>query len=283
MKKLLTSRRLVVLVVVVMVTVGVITFSSRTRTSQENPALPMRIASDVSTWVSEVVTSPVKAVGNTYNAMTQMFDVYEENERLNKKVNQLAATQVQLQNEQHENKALKKQLKIDKTLTDYSIVNAAVIARSPSNWQSQLIINRGSNAGLKKSMSVMGAGGMIGRISEVDTTSAKVELLSDNSQTADRFAIRVTNKNNQTVDGIVAKFDQTKNQIVMSKITSKTEVKPGDPVTTSGLGGITPSGLYVGKVNKVVESDYGLTRTIYIDPAVDYNNIPVVSVAIPES
>ncbi|SUP61263.1 Uncharacterised protein [Weissella viridescens] len=46
----------------------------------------MRIASDVSTWVSEVVTSPVKAVGNTYNAMTQMFDVYEENERLNKRL-----------------------------------------------------------------------------------------------------------------------------------------------------------------------------------------------------
>ncbi|MBM7617813.1 rod shape-determining protein MreC [Weissella uvarum] len=283
MKKLLTSRRLVVFVVVVIVTIGVLTFSSRARGSQEKPALPMRIASDVSTWVSEVVTSPVKAVGNSYNALTQMFDVYEENERLNKKVDQLAGVQVQLQTEQKENEALKKQLKIDKTMTDYRLVNASVISRSPNNWQSQLIINRGSNAGLKKHMSVMGAGGMIGRISEVDTTSAKVELLSDNSQTADRFAIRVTNGSKETVDGIVSKFDQTKNEIVMSKVTSKVKVKPGDPVTTSGLGGITPSGLFIGTVAKVEDSDYGLTRTIYVTPGADFNNTPAVSVAIPES
>lgn len=282
MKKLLTSRRLVVLVVIVIVTVGLITFSSRARNSQETPALPFRIASDVSTWISELVTSPVKAVGNSYNAVTQMFDVYEENERLNKKVDELAAVQVQLQAEQNENKALKDQLKVDKTLIDYRLVNAAVISRSPSNWQSQLIINRGSNAGLKKNMSVMGAGGMIGRISEVNTTSAKVELLSDNSQTADRFAIRVTNDSEQTVDGIVSKFDQTKNQIVMSKVTSDIKVKKGDPVTTSGLGGVTPAGLYVGKVAEVKDSDNGLTRTISITPGVDYNNIPVVSVAIPD-
>ena len=127
----------------------------------------------------------------------------------------------------------------------------------------------------------MGSGGLIGRITQVNTTNAKVELISDNSQVSDRFAIRVQNGDGETVDGIVTNFNQSKNLIVMGQITSSVSVKKGDLVTTSGLGGVTPSGLYVGKVEKVGSDNYGLSKKIYIKPATDFNNIPVVSVAIP--
>lgn len=60
----------------------------------------------------------------------------------------------------------------------------------------------------KRTKSVMGSGGLIGRVSEVNTTNAKVELLSDDSQVADRFAIRVANKDGEVVDGIVTSFNQ---------------------------------------------------------------------------
>lgn len=128
----------------------------------------------------------------------------------------------------------------------------------------------------------MGSGGLIGRVSEVNTTNAKVELLSDDSQVADRFAIRVANKDGEVVDGIVTSFNQEKNLIVMGQITSDVALEKGDLVTTSGLGGVTPAGLYVGKVQKISQDDYGLSKKIYINPATDFNNIPVVSVAIPQ-
>ena len=282
MKNIFTSRRLVVTVIVAIVTIGVITLSSRARSSQKEPALPTRVVSDVSGWVSGVVSSPVKALSSSYAAITDLLNTYNENEKLTTKIDDLAQSKVQLQTLQAENRALKDQLKIDGTLTDYKVVNAVVISRSPSNWQSQLIINKGTNAGLKKGLSVMGSGGLIGRITQVNTTNAKVELLSDDSQVADRFAIRVTHSNSEVIDGIVTSFNQSKNLIVMGQITSDVDVKKGDLVTTSGLGGVTPAGLYVGKVASVGKDNYGLSKKIYIKPATDFNNVPVVSVAIPQ-
>ncbi|MCS8561872.1 rod shape-determining protein MreC [Weissella cibaria] len=282
MKNIFTSRRLVVTVIVAIVTIGVITLSSRARSSQKEPALPTRVVSDVSGWVSGVVSSPVKALSSSYAAITDLLNTYNENEKLTTKIDDLAQSKVQLQTLQAENRALKDQLKIDGTLTNYKVVNAVVISRSPSNWQSQLIINKGTNAGLKKGLSVMGSGGLIGRITQVNTTNAKVELLSDDSQVADRFAIRVTNSNSEVIDGIVTSFNQSKNLIVMGQITSDVDVKKGDLVTTSGLGGVTPAGLYVGKVASVGKDNYDLSKKIYIKPATDFNNVPVVSVAIPQ-
>ncbi|TGE74067.1 rod shape-determining protein MreC [Weissella confusa] len=282
MKNILTSRRLVVAVIVAIVTIGVIVISSRAQNSQKEPSLPTRVVSDVSGWVSSVVSSPVKAVSGGYEAVSGLLNTYKENQALTEKVDDLAQAKVQLQTLQAENRALKDQLQIENTLTDYKVVNAVVISRSPSNWQSQLIVNKGSNAGIKKGMSVMGSGGLIGRVSEVNTTNSKVELLSDDSQVADRFTIRVANKNGDVVDGIVTSFNQEKNLIVMGQITSDVALEKGDLVTTSGLGGVTPAGLYVGKVQKVSQDDYGLSKKIYIKPATDFNNIPVVSVAIPQ-
>ena len=282
MKNILTSRRLVVAVIVAIVTIGVIVISSRAQNSQKEPSLPTRVVSDVSGWVSSVVSSPVKAVSGGYEAVSGLLNTYKENQALTEKVDDLAQAKVQLQTLQAENRALKDQLQIENTLTDYKVVNAVVISRSPSNWQSQLIVNKGSNAGIKKGMSVMGSGGLIGRVSEVNTTNAKVELLSDDSQVADRFAIRVANKDGEVVDGIVTSFNQEKDLIVMGQITSDVSLEKGDLVTTSGLGGVTPAGLYVGKVQKISQDDYGLSKKIYIKPATDFNNIPVVSVAIPQ-
>lgn len=282
MKNILTSRRLVVAVIVAIVTIGVIVISSRAQNSQKEPSLPTRVVSDVSGWVSSVVSSPVKAVSGGYEAVSGLLNTYKENQALTEKVDDLAQAKVQLQTLQAENRALKDQLQIENTLTDYKVVNAVVISRSPSNWQSQLIVNKGSNAGIKKGMSVMGSGGLIGRVSEVNTTNAKVELLSDDSQVADRFAIRVANKDGEVVDGIVTSFNQEKNLIVMGQITSDVALEKGDLVTSSGLGGVTPAGLYVGKVQKISQDDYGLSKKIYIKPATDFNNIPVVSVAIPQ-
>lgn len=281
MKNIFTSRRLVIGVIVVIVAIGAITLGARAHNSEKEPSLPVRVISDVSGWTSNIVNAPIRAVKGGFDSIDELMSTYQENGRLTKKVDDLAQTKVQLQVLQQENRALKDQLKISNTLTDYKVVNAVVTSRSPNSWQTQLIIDKGTNAGLKKGLSVMGSGGLIGRITQVNTTNAKVELLSDNSQVSDRFAIRVQNGDGETVDGIVTSFNQSKNLIVMGQITSSVSVKKGDLVTTSGLGGVTPSGLYVGKVEKVGSDNYGLSKKIYIKPATDFNNIPVVSVAIP--
>ena len=112
-------------------TIGVIVISSRAQNSQKEPSLPTRVVSDVSGWVSSVVSSPVKAVSGGYEAVYGLLNTYKENQALTEKVDDLAQAKVQLQTLQAENRALKDQLQIENTLTDYKVVNAVVISRSP--------------------------------------------------------------------------------------------------------------------------------------------------------
>ena len=164
-------------------------------------------------------------------------------------------------------------------MTDYSKINAAVITRSPSSWQKQVIINKGQTSGVKKNMPVMSAGCLVGRVIEVNQTNSKVELLSDTSESANRFAIQLDGEGSKTINGIITGYDSETNELIMGQVTSKAKVKKGTKVTTSGLGGVTPKGLYVGKVSRVGKDDYGLAQKIYIKPAADFNDVNVVTVA----
>jgi rod shape-determining protein MreC len=66
----------------------------------------------------------------------------------------------------------------------------------------------------------------------------------------------------------------------MSQVTSENQIKAGDLVETSGLGGVIPAGLYVGKVSSVTRDDYGLSKRINIEPAADLGNVTTVVVAV---
>ena len=62
-------------------------------------------------------------------------------------------------------------------------------------------------------------------------------------------------------------------------MTSNVKIKKGDKVVTSGLGGNTPKGLYVGTVASVKQDDYGLASEVEITPAADLSDLTVVTVA----
>lgn len=278
--KFFSSRRLVYFIIAMIVTIALLTGSVLVRNRRATPPAIQQFGNDVAGIFARVVDWPVSQAHQGYDSISQLLSTYQENTQLRSKVDKLAQAQVRAQVLENENKALKKQLKLNSTLTNYSLVNATVISRAPSSWLSQLVINVGQNAGIKKNMSVVAGKGLIGRISEVNKTTAKVELLSDDSEMANRFAIQITNSARKSVYGIITDFNRNTNRIIMGEVTSKIKLKKGDKVFTSGLGGITPKGLYVGKVERVTNSSNGLSKSVVIVPATDFGNIPVVSVAI---
>ena len=164
-------------------------------------------------------------------------------------------------------------------MTDYDTVTAAVLTRTPSSWQQQLVINKGQSSGIKKNMPVMSDGGLVGRIVEVNKTNSKVELLSDTNEASSRFAISIGGSNYQLVNGIITGYNADRNELVMGQVSSKAKIKKGTKVVTSGMGGVTPKGLYVGKVARIGKDDYGLAQKVYITPASNFNDINIVTVA----
>ncbi|MCM0600759.1 rod shape-determining protein MreC [Periweissella ghanensis] len=280
MMKFFSTRRLVFVIIGIVVTVALLTGSVLVRNRRATPPAIQQFGNDVAGVVARVVNWPVAVTHGGYDSVAQLLDTYQENTQLRAKVDDLAQEKVRAQVLESENKALKNQLNLNETLTDYSLINATVISRAPSAWLSQLIINAGRNAGIKKDMPVVSGKGLIGRISEVDRTTSKVELLSDDSGSANRFAIQITNKKGEAMYGIVSGYSRNANRLIVGQVTSNIKLHKGDQVLTSGLGGITPKGLYVGEVDSVHNDASGLSKSVYIKPATDFGNINFVSVAI---
>ncbi|WP_061993359.1 rod shape-determining protein MreC [Fructobacillus ficulneus] len=278
MRKLFSSKTAVILMVSCLVIVGLITGSNWWANKTNTPPLFQRVLNDVTGGVSSVISVPTNAIGTRANSVSNLLSTFEENKKLKSKLNGYAQNQVKLQTLEAENKSLKNQLGLKATLTDYETVSAVTIARSPTTWQSQLVINKGAKSGLKKGMPVMGDSGLIGRISEVNTVNSKVTLVSDNSEDTNRFAITIKGSQGD-VNGILTDYDANQKLLIMGQITETQAVNPGDKVVTSGLGGLMPDGILVGKVSKVTTDDYGLSRKIYIQPSSDLSRISSVLVA----
>src|SRR5699024_235042 len=116
----------------------------------------------------------------------------------------------------------------------------AVIARNPDNWVDQIVIDKGSQNGVELNMSVMSDSGLIGRISEVNPTSSKVQLLTTINQKTNQVSAEVMTEEGEPVFGVISSYDDTTDRLVMSQITTESTIKEGETVITSGLGGTTP-------------------------------------------
>ncbi|MHA8138363.1 rod shape-determining protein MreC [Lactobacillaceae bacterium Scapto_B20] len=279
MHKFFSNRKLVITMVCVVISIGLMTFSVAVRDRKATPPLIQQFGNDVAGFTDTVVSTPINWASNGFGSIAGLLNTYQQNQILSKRVSQITSTQVRDEALQNENAKLKKQLKLNDTLTNYKAINAAVITRTPSSWQNQVIINRGANAGIKKNMPVLIDTGLAGRVAEVNRTNSKVELITNNNNATNRFAIAVNASNGKVVNGIISGYNKTSGLLEMGNITAKAKVKVGQKAYTSGLGGITPKGLYIGKVAKVASDDYGLSYKIYITPAANLNDIEAVTVA----
>ncbi|GAX01075.1 rod shape-determining protein MreC [Secundilactobacillus silagei] len=280
MNKFFSNRRLVIVIVCLIVSFGLMSVSVAIRNKRSTPPLVQQFGNDVVGLVNRVVAWPVSGLKGSVTGFSDLMNTYQENQRLKGQVQELAQTKVHDQAVNQENQKLKKELKLNHSLTDYSPVTANVIARTPSAWQNQVIIDKGEAAGVKKNMPVLSGSGIVGRVSEVNRTNSKVELLSNSSESANRFAVTITTKSGKTVNGILSGYNHDKNLIEMGNVTSKTKIQKGDKVATSGLGGVMPAGLFVGKVASTGTDNYGLASKISIKPATNISELSVVTVAV---
>ncbi|MEO5285521.1 rod shape-determining protein MreC [Limosilactobacillus allomucosae] len=279
MQKFFSNRRLVITVVILVVCFGLMGGSIAMRNRRSTPPLIQQFGNDIVGFADGIVAYPVNAVQGVADSVSGLMNAYTENRELKQKVSELAQVKVRDQTLAKENKQLKAELKLKNSLTDYSTVSAAVMSRTPSSWQQQLVINRGQTSGIKKNMPVLSGGGLIGRVAEVNKTNSKVELLSDTSESSNRFSIVINGTDGKSVNGIITGYNARTNELIMGQVTSTAKIKKGAKVVTNGMGGITPKGLYVGKVSRIGKDDYGLAKKVYIKPATNFNEINIVTVA----
>jgi rod shape-determining protein MreC len=121
---------------------------------------------------------------------------------------------------------------------------ANVVMRDPANWWRTIQIDLGSRDGLTNNLPVLTADGLVGRVSSVSLTRSQVVLIGDPNC---RISALVENPTHDT--GIISASGPLDNSLVeLTYLSSSANLKPGQNVFTSGLGGVFPKGIPIGLV-----------------------------------
>ena len=212
-----------------------------------------------------------KIHGNS-SFFTNINELKTENEELQNKNNKLEETLRELETIKAENQTLKEYLNLTEKYNDYTTVAADVISRDISNYSKTIVINAGKKSGIKENMTVIASEGLVGHvISATDTTSKVQTIIDSSSNTSSIFS---SSRESIVCKGLLEENSKLKAVYIPTEAT----IAQDDTVETSGLGGIYPKGIYIGKVSKVVNTTNLNDRYALIETAVNFNKLETVLV-----
>lgn len=282
MKKFNPNKNIIIALVLGILVVTVLSLSLAKRASGGKSNIVQSVVNDSVAVMDKVISAPVRFVENSIDSARNLLDTYDENQRLKAKIDEYDNAVQQNANKDREIKTLKEELKLNETLTDFEKITANVISRSPDSWQDVLIIDKGSKDGLENNMAVLSNKGLVGRIIEVNLASAKVELLTSANETSNHFPVRISSKNGESF-GLLKNYDEKLEALVVDQVTGSADLKTGDVVQTSGLGGNSPADLPIGEVVEAKTDKFGLDKNVYVKPYAQMYDLSVVTVVARET
>lgn len=274
-KKKMTSKKYVFIGVVILIIILLIIFSFTLKEDRKlNPV--ESFLRDTLSYAEKIVTYPFSYITTKTREYNKLKDVNEENDILETSLDRIDAIETENVELRRQIDALKNELNIDYTLTDYEYLNATVTSRSVGYWYNTITINKGSYNGIKKDMIVINGKGLIGRVIKTSTFTSDVRLITT-SETNNKISVHISNGDNNLY-GLINNYDYSKNLLEVEGISNTKDVDIGDFVYTSGLGGIFPSGILIGSVSEITTDSYDLAKIIKVKPSADFSNINYVSV-----
>jgi len=221
--------------------------------------------------VHGVINNTTRKVGNAWAGYLDLVQVQKENTKLRAELSKLRE-QVNAGVElQQQNKRLLQFLDF-KEKNQYELVLAQVVGIDSSNWSRAIFINRGSRDGIRANLPVVTHEGVVGRVIEASADSAKVLLVTDPRSAVDALI------QSSRDTGIVVGDDERHAR--MKYLPLEANLKTGDLVISSGLGGIFPKGLVVGRVTGVMKQKFGLFQEAEIAPIANLSRLEEVFVIV---
>lgn len=273
--KLLSNKRLFILLITLVLFIVVMGFSLGSRSSLSWPENFLR---DTTGFVQKMFYKPAGYVAGLFEDIGNLKDLAEENEQLKILAAQYARDKAQYNFIQVENEQLKEQLKFTKAqeeLYKYQYHIAQVVSQTTEPSNSTIVIDLGSKDGVRPNMSVISVDGLVGVISQVSNFTSTVKLMTmmdtndPNSQPP--IAATAISKEGKTF-GMIESYDPKTNKLLMNKIPPGDPIAPKDVIVSSGIGGLYPRGLTIGTVESVEVGEFGLTSTAVIKPSAEFQD-----------
>jgi rod shape-determining protein MreC len=170
-----------------------------------------------------------------------------------------------------ENARLRELLAFRETLKG-ELLTARVIGHDAAGLSRTITIDQGSAAGVARGAAILAHGGLVGQVFLVSPHAARVLLITDHNSGVDAVVQRTRGR------GIVEGAVDGRCGLKFVKRTEDLQV--GDLVLSSGLDGIFPRGLPVGRIVAVDKQGQGLFQYAQVEPAVDVDELEEVLVTL---
>jgi len=223
---------------------------------------------------------------DAYNWTESLFHARSEAARLRKENSSLRQEAIQRQFALQENRFLRKQLHYVGSASfphDYNGVSAAVIDRPAGAFTQAIVVDVGSDRGIRVDDPVVSSdGNLVGLVTRVTSGSARIQLLTDQEAAASAIDVRTR------ATGIVRHARGTRETLVLDRVRKEDVIKEGDSIVTAGwrtngLTSVYPKGIPIGEVTSVGQSDTDFFQQVQIDPYVDFGALDAVLVLVPKS
>lgn len=274
-KKKSIPKKYVLLIVIVLIIVLFVIFSVSLKKERELNKVES-FFKDTLIYVEKIVVYPFNYVKNKISDYNELKNVKKDNDTLETSMDRILSIETENIELRRQLEALKEELNIDYSLTDYEYLNASVISRNVGYWYNKITIDKGSYNGVEKDMVVITSKGLIGRVINTTTFTSDVKLITT-SDTNNKISVHISN-GDTNLYGLINGYNYNDNVLELEGISNTKDVNIGDRVYTSGLGGIFPSGILIGTVSEITTDSYDLAKVIKVKPSADFSDINYVSI-----
>lgn len=219
---------------------------------------------NIQTWIS----TRYLAIQSLVTEPEDVASLQKRNAELEAEISRLQVQVIELQQQVAEVQVLSTLVDYARQRSESRYVAAAVIGRDPSPFLHYIIINRGSDNGLRKGMPVVTQQGLVGQIAAVTAGAARVQLINDPGMSINVLL--------QQGDSEAVLSGEITGELNLELIPQDASVQIGELVVTSGLGGNFPPNLVIGQISTVRQRDYDLFQSASVQPAVDFSRLEII-------
>lgn len=257
---------------IIVTTVILILLVIFTNTDSEKVSIIENIASNIVMPIENGLTYLKNKINNNDKFFENIDELKTENQELKQKNSELEKQLREYEIIKNENIQLKEQLNLAEKYVEFKTVPGTIISRDISNYSKTLVINVGSDNGIKKNMTVIAAEGLVGYVVSTTNKTAKIQTIIDSASATSCLA-------SSTRDTMICKGTiENKPVLSASNIATDARIIQGDSIETSGLGGIYVKGIRVGTIKTVNEGSNKTDSYAIIETAVDFGKLETVLV-----
>lgn len=268
-------KRVVLIIVVVLIILLLVIFRITLKEDRKLNKVES-LLKDGFTYTEKIIITPFNFIKEKITSYNKLKDVEKDNDILETSIDRIDSIEAENIELRRQLNALKEELNIDYSLADYEYLNATVISRNIGYWHNKITIDKGTYNGVEKDMVVINSKGLIGKVIKSSTFTSDIRLITT-SDTNNKISVHISN-GSSNLYGLINNYDYNSNVLELEGISNTKDVNIGDLVYTSGLGGIFPSGILIGKVTEITTDSYDLAKIIKVSPSVDFTDINYVSI-----